>query len=345
MKLGTIDIEKIYVGGNEIEKGYVGSSEVYEENSGPDYTIPFYVEDVSGSDNTITLYHGDSNLGIEYSTDRTTWNSLGSSSYPTVVCQANGKVYFRASGKGWDTNRFDTATGSFKIGGNIMSLAYGSNFTGSETSFPQVSGIDNGYFYQIYKNNTNLISAEDLLLPLASQDKCFNEMFYGCTGLTVAPQLPSTEVSSYCYREMFYGCNSLTSAPQLPATTLATQCYREMFYNCTRLTTVPSDMLPSTTLAEGCYMSMFWGCSALATPPVLPAPTLLASCYSSMFRFAGVTQIICYATNISASGCTSAWVYNLTSTTGTFYKPQNMTSWGNGANGIPKGWTVVDIND
>jgi hypothetical protein len=34
---------------------------------------------------------------------------------------------------------------------------------------------------------------------------------------------------------MFWGCTSLTQAPELPATTLTTGCYQYMFYNCTNL--------------------------------------------------------------------------------------------------------------
>ena len=37
---------------------------------------------------------------------------------------------------------------------------------------------------------------------------------------------------------MFYGCTSLTTAPELPATTLATDCYGFMFRDCTLLTSV-----------------------------------------------------------------------------------------------------------
>ena len=34
---------------------------------------------------------------------------------------------------------------------------------------------------------------------------------------------------------MFYGCTSLTTAPELPATTLVNGCYQSMFYNCSNL--------------------------------------------------------------------------------------------------------------
>ena len=34
---------------------------------------------------------------------------------------------------------------------------------------------------------------------------------------------------------MFYGCSSLTTAPELPAKFLYSGCYEYMFYNCTNL--------------------------------------------------------------------------------------------------------------
>lgn len=86
-------------------------------------------------------------------------------------------------------------------------------------------------------------------------------MFYGCTSLTTAPELPATTLANYCYQSMFATCTSLTTAPALPATTLADSCYWSMFYNCANLTTAPA--LPATTLANYCYNSMFDGCKSL----------------------------------------------------------------------------------
>ena len=37
---------------------------------------------------------------------------------------------------------------------------------------------------------------------------------------------------------MFYGCTSLTTAPELPATTLAEACYSGMFCDCTSLNNI-----------------------------------------------------------------------------------------------------------
>lgn len=42
-------------------------------------------------------------------------------------------------------------------------------------------------------------------------------MFYGCTSLTEAPELPATKLAEECYGEMF-GYSGLKKAPELPAT-------------------------------------------------------------------------------------------------------------------------------
>lgn len=72
---------------------------------------------------------------------------------------------------------------------------------------------------------------------------------------------PPAVVVPYCYSAMFYRCTNLTAAPELPATTLAESCYYNMFNDCTSLTTAPE--LPATTLAKGCYYNMFNGCTSL----------------------------------------------------------------------------------
>ena len=126
----------------------------------------------------------------------------------------------------------------------------------------------------------------------------------------------------------------------LPATTLASSCYEGMFYGCSGLTKAPD--LPATTLAEACYYKMFASCSALIASPELAAPTLVDTCYKLMFyECSNLTSITCLATNTSATGCTTNWVYNVSST-GTFTKANGMT-WPTSSDGIPgSGWTVQD---
>ena len=77
----------------------------------------------------------------------------------------------------------------------------------------------------------------------------FCYLFYRCSVLTSAPELPATTLASFCYHGMFYGCTSLTSAPELKATTLADNCYSSMFRGCTKLSTVTM-LAPGNKISE-----------------------------------------------------------------------------------------------
>ena len=66
----------------------------------------------------------------------------------------------------------------------------------------------------------------------------FCGLFYNCSVLTSAPELPATKLADFCYNQMFSNCTNLVSAPVLPATTLADFCYYYMFNNCKKLSTV-----------------------------------------------------------------------------------------------------------
>ena len=152
----------------------------------------------------------------------------------------------------------------------------------------------------------------------------------------------SLEGKSYAFYRLFYNNKNITSAENLslPATTLATNCYGFMFFGCSSLVTAPE--LPATTLADYCYQSMFSGCTSLVTASELPATILAKDCYAYMFdECTNLNYIKCLATDISASNCCQSWV-SFVASSGTFVKATSMTSWPNGINGIPSGWTVVD---
>ena len=156
--------------------------------------------------------------------------------------------------------------------------------------------------------------------------------------------LEQTTLATNCYISMFYGCTGLTSAPELPATTLASHCYRNMFYGCTGLTNAPE--LPATTLANYCYASMFGGCKGLTSAPELPATTLKTQCYAYMFegcKNISIIKIHFTVWDLSAlDGKTNGWVIGVASI-GTFYKPTALPE-EFGTNRIPTGWTVVNID-
>lgn len=86
---------------------------------------------------------------------------------------------------------------------------------------------------------------------------------------------------------------------------------------------------------------MFKGCTSLTAAPSLPAETLAACCYMGMFS--GCTSlhyVKCLATIIDSYN-TDGWLKNV-STSGTFVKAKDMTSWESVESGIPSGWTVED---
>jgi hypothetical protein len=208
-----------------------------------DPTIPFYIEDVSGSANTIYIKKGLNNaptLTIEKSTNGTTWETMGTTSTAeiTATVPANGRLYLRCNATQWaygdsQCNYFNSASGNFNVGGNINSLLYGDSFEG-QTEFP--SGVGIYTFARLFYRNAHVISAEQLLLPATTLTEfCYSGMFFNCTSLTTAPVLPATTLVERCYYSMFNSCTSLTTAPELPATTLAKLCYYGMFQNCSNL--------------------------------------------------------------------------------------------------------------
>ena len=89
---------------------------------------------------------------------------------------------------------------------------------------------------------------------------------------------------------------------------------------------------------------MFVGCTSLTTAPELSAETLAQSCYMEMFSgCTSLNYIKCLAINIQSDNNTADWV-NGVAASGTFVKAPSMTTWPDGANGIPNGWTTVDAS-
>ncbi|MCD7728688.1 MAG: hypothetical protein LUI60_02085, partial [Clostridia bacterium] len=143
----------------------------------------------------------DVGVNIEISDDTKTWETWDGTDYSVT----NGVCYVR----GYDNTAYSSDdyfcsfSGDFaSVDGNIMTLL--------EYSDPDNSTMGYGAFI------------------------C---LFYGCTSLVSAPELPAATLARECYECMFYGCTSLTEAPELPATTLENACYSEMFYGCTSLVT------------------------------------------------------------------------------------------------------------
>lgn len=232
---------------------------------------------------------------------------------------------------------------TFNVSGNIMSLVYGDNFQ-NQYDFTQ-PGVFGELFYIPYMTSasTGPVNAENLMLPATGlTDGCYGAMFASAPNLVKAPKsLPATAVPYRAYYNMFTFCTAMTTSPVISATSVGERgCYC-MYNMCSSLASAQTT-LPATSLGKMAYWGMYGGTS-ITTAPVLPATTLPDYAYWGMFGgCSALTSITCYATDISAVDCTSGWV-NGVSATGTFTKPTSMASWTTGANGIPSGWTVVDI--
>ena len=221
---------------------------------------------------------GEFEVGLEYSTDKSSWQSFVVSQTSVTLAIAGDRVYIRAKDKNTSIDKTFTATKKVKVGGNIMYLLDG---TGATTDFDPAT---NGYaFNYLFDGMTTLTDASALSLPaMTLSEYCYHRMFNGDSLLTAAPKLPATTLAYCCYQSMFFDCVSLTESPELPATKMATTCYSEMFYGDTSLTTAPA--LPAKELAVNCYRDMFFGCSSLKEAPVLPAKELADNCYEGMFN-------------------------------------------------------------
>lgn len=299
-----------------------------------DYSIPFYFKN-KGARGTIGVRINKTNIitqtiNLQYSYDLQTWTNCSISNYTKSRSFDLGlgeTIYFRGTNDGWSISSSGSAGGTYQnggfylasnltnleVGGNIMSLLFGSDFTTQRS-------LDSKYTYTfngLMESNLNAIitNADNLLLPATTlKDNCYRRLLSG-SAITSAPALPATSITYDCYYGMFYGCTALTTAPELPATTLFARCYYEMFRGCTSLTKAPD--LPAPTLANNCYYYMFYGCSSL-------------------------NEVKCLATDISAANCVGYWMSNVAAS-GTFYKASSMTSWPRTPSGIPSGWTVVDV--
>ena len=166
---------------------------------------------------------------LQWSTDHNTWTTLTGTEEMQSV---NKKLYLRGKG-----NTKFCQSGNYK--GVRWQLSAKAGCSGNIQTL-----LD-------YENPPTSIPA----------DYCYRNMFYDCTNLTSAPELPATTLTKYCYYNMFSSCTNLTTTPKLPATALASYCYEYMFTYCSNLITAPE--LLATTLKPYCYAFMFEGCTKL----------------------------------------------------------------------------------
>lgn len=273
------------------------------------YEEPFYIKNTSNAAETATLSQtGEpATVEIEYSTDNVTWTVWGSTGTTplTMSLNPNDKIYLRATTTKYanDANNYHTLAGVDTIGGNILSLIYGSNFNGRQESANTSAFIK--FFYQ----NTELVNAKNLVIAMQSNMN-FTSLFEGCTNLVYAPELIYSGTSGQ-NTSIFKDCVSMTDGPELLLRGLNDSRYNSnMFQNCSALTSIKVHFTGGTSNV------IFDGCSSLN---YIDASDYIGN---------GSTQI-----------SLSNWTRGVAAT-GTFIAAAG-SKWATGVNGIPTGWTVI----
>ena len=248
--------------------------------------------------------------GLQYSVNYGEWKTVAANEEVTFG-GTNGTLRLRGTNtngtasewSGYSTITFTDKTVKVACTGDIRTLLDWRIYNIVETN--------NARFSYLFYDCSVLTSAPELPATTLA-GSCYNSMFSGCTSLTAAPELPATTLADKCYLNMFLGCTGLTSAPELKATTLAGSCYYGMFYGCTSLTAAPE--LKATTLEKYCYNRMFKGCTSLTAAPKLKATTLAYYCYYDMFS--GCTKLST-VTMLAPSDQISNWCDNWLDNAGT----------------------------
>lgn len=209
--------------------------------SGPDYSEPFYVENITETVETVRFKSNGAwhDVPIQYSTDKTNWE-LSEISSNTLELELNpgDKIYIRAEWCGGEEVTGVKIQGASKIGGNILSLLYYEDFVDQHVLAIDYNYIFSELFEEWSSTSHTLIDAGDLLMPDSFvvpggdgyNDYCFCGMFIDCTLLTAAPVLPATTLNSGCYERMFSGCESLSEITIYADDISAFNCLNDWLY-------------------------------------------------------------------------------------------------------------------
>lgn len=202
------------------------------------------------------------------------------------------------------------------------------SLTGTPTFFQNITIVNSWYAFQyMFWNCTNLTHAEDLPATTA-QPYAYAGMFRGCTSLTTPPAIGLETLyhddiqGNHCY-EMFRDCTSLTATPQIKVTSLAPGCFCDMFKGCTTITSMSN--LPALNLVKNCYSGMFSGCSRLSS---VKAMFLEYPIYDQQPTPQVIPSITGWMDGVAANG---------------IFTKNSSATWNN-ADVVPNGWTVTTAN-
>ena len=205
--LGNVSSSGTFVKAPEMDKWTLNipSSIPYGWTVKDNITASNYLTFTSQGTTTLKLNdYGGNNPKLYYSTDKTDWTE-------------------------WNHNDISFTDGNplYICGDNASGFSF--------TSLKYSTFSAEGDRFEVYGDVMSLIDKDKEFLDEIPCDACFTRLFYDCTTLQRAPELPATKLKPSCYNSMFYNCTDITQAPELDATTLASSCYSFMFAGCSSL--------------------------------------------------------------------------------------------------------------
>ena len=275
---------------------------------------------------------------IDYTTRYLTTRSLANNNTITFIkatalrpTSATSMSYSTDNGQTWNTMTVGSGAQSLSVTLNSGETAI---WKGICTSW--ISGGTGGT-YSSYIHASGDFEVEGNMLSL-----CYGDNFQNYTG-----------IGRRQIRTMFWSATTLVNAENLviPITSVkadgadGTFALESMFYGCSNLVKGPKEIpMISGTVPSGVFAQWFYGCTKLTSAPPLNYTSLVQRHYYYMFyNCSSLKSITCLATSgINSSSSTDHWVSGISSS-GTFYKKRG-ASWPTGNNGIPSGWTVVEVD-
>lgn len=391
------NVNEWHIGQNEVVEAHIGNVKVWEKTSptppGPDYTEPFYIENVGNNNSTIYIQKSGSyvNVSIEESTDKTNWSAVSDPYNWNKVLAPGDKVYIRGIATSTDSGSSQQIYGwcytlsqmckfratkntQLKVGGNLMSLVYGSSFTGNEDTLT-------GKFCRLFgdqqysSDQANAWKdAGSLLFPhYVDVSEAYQQMFEYCTGLQVAPsniylyRHSGTSVSGSRCEEMFKYCynENFTTAPTINSDEYLSSDCKEMFFGCSYITNVQSEFT-AHNIGSSAFENMFGGLWYLTSTPKLTFgyyteyeqgqpiqwnmepdcfKGMFSGCSSLSYVDADLRVNLALAFGYDSSYYCSGWLDNVASSGTLIGNSSSDTGfWKTGGDGIPENWTAEDEN-
>lgn len=174
------------IGTSGIPSGWTVNAIETEEQ----YTKCFWVQNVDSTTFTVKYDNTNQSAGRLYYKVQgsNSWNSWNSNT--SISLAPNTKIFLYRTGVRNNSNvplgsnNFGhlTLNGLSHIGGNILSLQYGTQFVDEEAITTYYA------FSYMFMNETNLIDASNLIMAPRTNEGCYYSMFGGCSNLTAAPK-------------------------------------------------------------------------------------------------------------------------------------------------------------